>query len=83
MMNIKEKLQAIFRDIFDDDEIVITNETIASDIEDWDSLSHIQLIVAIENRFDVKLKTGEIIKLKNVGDFITLLKHSLNKTHEK
>lgn len=72
-MNTKERLQNVFRDVFDDDEIVITDETTADDIEEWDSLTHIQLVVAIEKEFGFKFTIIETIKLKNVGEFIALI----------
>ena len=53
-MNQKERLQEIFRDIFDDEELVITEDMSANDIEDWDSLAQINLIIAIEKEFKVK-----------------------------
>ncbi|MBF0541683.1 MAG: acyl carrier protein [Nitrospirae bacterium] len=78
-MDIKEELQEVFRDVFDEEGIVISNEMTASDIDEWDSLSHIQLIVAVEKKFKVKFQTAEIIKLQNVGEFIELLQKKLNK----
>ena len=72
-METTERLQEVFRDVFDDDEIVITNETTADDIEGWDSLTHVQLIVAVEKEFSVKFSTVEVMKLKNVGEFIELI----------
>jgi len=67
------KLQDIFRDFFDDEDIVLTNETTADDIDGWDSLTHVQLIVAVEKAFSVKFSTVEVMKLKNVGEFAALI----------
>lgn len=70
---IAEKVQEIFRDIFDDDELVITDETNADDIEDWDSLEHISLIVAMEKEFNMKFDIKQVNKLENVGGMIDLI----------
>lgn len=72
-MNTKEKLQEVFQDVFDDDEIELTAETTADDIDAWDSLTHVQLIVAVEKAFSLKFSTVEVMKLKNVGEFIELI----------
>ena len=72
-MEIKEKLQEVFRDVFDDEDIVLGDEMTADDIEAWDSLAHIQLIVAVEKAFSVKFSTAEVQRLKNVGEFIMLI----------
>lgn len=72
-METTERLQEVFRDVFDDDEIVIANDTTADDIEGWDSLTHVQLIVAVEKEFSIKFSTVEVMKLKNVGEFIELI----------
>ena len=72
-MDTTERLQEVFRDVFDDDEIVITKDTTADDIESWDSLTHVQLIVAGEREFSVKFYTVEVLNLKNVGEFIELI----------
>lgn len=63
----------VFCDVFDDDSIVITEETTANDIEDWDSLEHINLVVAIEERFNMKFTMGEVTGMKNVGEMISIL----------
>ena len=70
---IFEELTEIFRDIFDDEEIELTDETTADDIEDWDSLEQINLLVAIEKKFSIKFKLDEVSHLANVGDMVTLV----------
>ena len=71
--NILEKLKPIFIDVLDIDTIVLKNETTAHDIAEWDSISNIQLIVAIERFFKVKFTTMEIQDLKNVGEMCELI----------
>ena len=63
-----EKLNTIFRDNFDDDEICLTDETSAEDIEDWDSLEQINLVVAIQDAFGIKFNIDEVNAMKNVGE---------------
>lgn len=67
------KLEQVFRDIFDEEELTINNETTAEDIEDWDSLAHINLVVSIEKEFDVKFALGELQALRNVGGMVDLV----------
>ncbi len=67
------KLQDIMRDVFDVDDLVISENATAEDVEEWDSLSHIRLIVAIEREFGFKFKNSEIESLKNVGDLLKLI----------
>lgn len=67
---ILEEVQEIFRDVLDNKEIVLTPETTSNDVLEWDSLSHIQLIVEIESHFDIDFKAEEIISWKNVGDMV-------------
>lgn len=74
---ILNDLQPIFQDIFDDEDLVITNESNAEQIEDWDSLSHIRLVVAIEKQFDIKFAFGELQALKNVGEMIDLIQEKI------
>lgn len=62
------ELTGIFHDLFGDDTIVLTPETTAEDVHGWDSIKHISLIVAVEDRFGVKFRTSEIEGLANVGD---------------
>ncbi len=68
-----EKLQEIFIDVLDDEDINLTFETTADDIEDWDSLSHINLVVSIEKYYKMKFALGELQDLKNVGDMCSLV----------
>lgn len=68
-----EKVTEIFRDVFDDEELVIVDETNSDDIEDWDSLEHITLIVAMEKEFNMKFDIKEVNKLKNVGEMVDLI----------
>lgn len=70
---IFEKLNEIFRDVFDDEDITITEATTAKDIEDWDSLTHIMLLSAIEDEFDIKFDMKAVQGLKNVGDMAELI----------
>lgn len=76
-MDTKDRLEQVFRNVFEDDEIEISNETTAEDIDAWDSLTHVQLIVAVEKEFSLKFSTVEVMKLKNVGDFIALIEKKL------
>lgn len=76
-MSTIERLQDIFREIFDDDDIVLTNETTSDDIEDWDSLTHMQLIVEIEKEYGIRFTTAEVKKAANVGEFIQIIESKL------
>jgi Acyl carrier protein len=77
MMDVKENLQDIFRRIFDDDSILLFDEMTADDIEDWDSLMHIDLILEIEKVFSIKFTTEEVLKTSNVGEFIRLIENKI------
>ena len=68
MDDLAERLLEVFRQVFDDDDLEITDDTVAGDVEGWDSLNHINLVVAIESAFSVKFKNREIASWKNVGD---------------
>jgi acyl carrier protein len=67
------KVQDIFRDIFDDETLEISDSTNSSDIDDWDSLNHINLIVAIEKEIGIKFSFEELATLKNVGAMLDLM----------
>ena len=70
---IYARLTEIFEDVFDEDSMNITPELSATDVDGWDSLTHIRLILSIEKAFKIKFSTSEIGKLKNVGDLVTLI----------
>lgn len=73
---ILNQLTQVFRDTFDDQSIVVTEETTGNDIEEWDSLNHVELLSNIEKHFGVKFKLSEINnskKMQNVGEFAKLL----------
>ncbi len=74
---IFERLNEVFREYFDDDDITVTDETTAADIEDWDSLEHINLLVAIEREFEIKFTMGETSEMKNVGEMVTAISEHL------
>lgn len=76
-IEIYNNVQDIFRDIFDDESLVITDKTNADDIDDWDSLAQIRLTVAIEKKFDIKFNFGELASLHNVGDMLELILNKL------
>lgn len=70
---IIKRLTEVFRDIFDDDSIVITEKTTANDIDDWDSIEHINLIGAVEDEFNMRFKMREVSGMKNVGEMIDII----------
>lgn len=74
---IGEKLQQVFRENFNDDNLVIRDSMNADDIEEWDSLSHISLIVSTEEVFGIRFRHSEIERLNNIGEFKTLISSKL------
>ncbi len=74
---IMEKINIIFRENFDDDSLVIVDSTNAGDIEDWDSLEHINLIMAMEKEFGLKFNLKEVGELANVGEMADLIERKL------
>jgi acyl carrier protein len=73
-VEIKAKLTPLFRDVFANDDIIAQEDLSAKDVEGWDSLSHINMIVAVEKTFKVRFTTREVSSLKKVGDLIDLIK---------
>ena len=77
--SITERLTEIFREVFENDTIVLHRELTAGDIEGWDSMAHLRLILAIERRFAVRLPSTKIAGLKNVGDLMDLVNSCLRR----
>lgn len=71
--DIMKRLTEVFRDVFDDDSIVINESTTSADIEDWDSIEHINLIDAVEDEFGLRFKMKEVSGMKNVGEMIDII----------
>lgn len=69
-METLAQVQDIFRDILDDEDIVLNDSTTADDVDGWDSLTHIQLIVAIEKQFKIKFTSKEILSWRNIGEML-------------
>ena len=78
---IYAELTPIFRDVLDDDSLVLTPELTAAEVPDWDSFNHINLVVAIESQFGVKFQTAELESLQSVGQLVTLLQRKLATAH--
>jgi len=70
---IMAKLTDVFKDVFDLDDVVLTYDTTADDIEDWDSLEHINLISAVESTFKMKFKMKEVSTMKNLGEMVSII----------
>jgi acyl carrier protein len=69
------RLTGIFRDIFRDDSIVATPETTAADIERWDSLTHIDMVLMVEQDFGIRVPTRAVSRMRNVGDLVLLIRN--------
>ena len=72
-MEIYERLNKVFRKVFDDESITVTAKTTANDIEDWDSLEHINLIAAVEREFKVRFSMKQVSSMKNVGEMVDII----------
>lgn len=77
-MTVIEKLNSIFCYVFEDDSIRVNPETTANDIDAWDSLSHVNLIVAIESMFRIKFSQKELVSFKNVGDLLQSIESKMS-----
>lgn len=75
--DIYRELTSIFHDIFDDESIVLRPELTAADLAEWDSFNHINLIVAVEQRFKIKFRTAELEQLHSVGELVNLIHEKL------
>ena len=67
------KLNEVFRDVFDDESITVSETTTADDIEEWDSLEHINLLAAVEQEFGMKFNMGQVVSMKNVGEMADII----------
>ena len=83
-MDVRSKLQKVFQDVFDDESIVLEDDMSAEDFDDWDSLQHINIIIATEKQLKIRFTTSEISSLKqpdqNIGSFIRLLEKKIHNT---
>lgn len=70
---IYERLNAVFRDVFDDEDITVGDATTAADVDGWDSLEHINLVAAVEEEFGIKFTMGEVVTMKNVGEMVNII----------
>lgn len=75
--DVRAELTAVFRDVFDNEGIELKDETTAKDVDGWDSLTNIDLVVAVEKHFKIKLTTRDVAGLKNVGELIALVTKKL------
>lgn len=71
--DVFRRVNGVFQEVFDDESIVVADTTNANDIEDWDSLEHINLVVAIEKEFNIKFEMAEVGKMKNVGEMVDVI----------
>lgn len=71
--DVFKRVNEVFQEVFDDESIVVADTTNANDIEDWDSLEHINLVVAIEKEFNIKFEMAEVGKMKNVGEMVDVI----------
>ncbi|OUR98837.1 acyl carrier protein [Halobacteriovorax marinus] len=70
---VMDELQELFRDIFDDEDLILSEGTNSNEVEEWDSLNHINLVIAIERKFNIKFALGEIQSLKDVGEMVDMM----------
>lgn len=76
--SILDELTPIFRSIFENDTLIVTPELTAKDVEGWDSLTHMSLIVAVEEHFKIKFKLRDVVKFRNLGDMCKTVLTTLN-----
>jgi acyl carrier protein len=73
MSSTLDRLTEVFQDVFEDDDLVIARETTAADVEEWDSLMHVTLVVNVEREFGLRFKSSEVSALQSVGDLVDLI----------
>lgn len=74
---ITQKVTEIFRDLFEDESLIIGEQTTAADVEGWESLKHISLIEAVEEEFDIRFTMREVTGMKNVGEMLTIIEERM------
>jgi acyl carrier protein len=74
---IQKNLTSAFHDVFDDEDIVLSSDLTAQDVQEWDSLAHVRLMLTVEREFKVKFSAAETANLKNVGELIDLIESKL------
>ena len=72
--DVMPRLTRVFRNVFGDKRLIISRRTTADDVDDWDSLEHINLISAVEDEFGIRFKMGEVSSMKNVGEMVEIIK---------
>jgi acyl carrier protein len=77
MQDIYTRLSSVFHDVFDDDSIVVSPELTAADVPEWDSLSHIRLLLTVQKTFDIKFSAAQAANLQNVGELAALIRTKL------
>ncbi len=77
MQDIYARLSSVFHDVFDDDSIVVSPELTAADVPEWDSLSHIRLMLTVQKTFDIKISAAQAANLQNVGELAALIRAKL------
>jgi acyl carrier protein len=75
--SIYDRMALVFREVFDDDGLVLTPAMTAKDVAEWDSLNHIRLVVAIDAEFKIRFTAGEISDLENVGELVALIQRKI------
>lgn len=75
--DVRARLTALFRDFFEDDALTLAPETTAADVEGWDSVTTVELMVVIEQEFGIRFRTGEMARLKDIGQLIERIEHHL------
>lgn len=78
--DIIDRMTPVFQEVFDDDNLTIDASTTSGDVEDWDSLSNVRLIIAVERAFGVRIKASEVAQLDNVGSLADLVAQKLAAT---
>jgi acyl carrier protein len=77
MRDLTSEIIDVFRDVFADDNLVVTRETTATDVPGWDSVQHVTLVLNVEARFNIRLSSSEVSDMKNVGDLIDIVERRL------